>query len=161
MAQVIAALKAAGIADADIQTVQLSLQPLYDWTDESSQRIIGYQVNNLVNVTVRDLAKVGEAIDAAVDAGATDVSGITFRVDDQTAAEQDARTAAMADARAKADALADAGDVNITGIITISEVSYSYPGPIYRGAPGEDAATPVEPGKVELSVSVMVVYSIG
>ncbi len=168
MAKVIDALKAAGIADADIQTTTLSLQPQYDWSSGSSNpRITGYEMDNEVDVTVRDLTKVGSDVDAAVDAGATSVNGITFRVENQTAAEQQARTAAMTDARAKADTLATAAGVSITSVVSISEVSAPAPTPIMYAAPAAAGAadgravTPVQPGNVEVDITVTVVYGIG
>lgn len=162
MAQVITALKAAGVADADIQTTSLSLQPVYDWSS-NTQRLTGYQMDNQVNITVRDLTKVGTTLDAAVEVGATSVSGITFRVQDQTAAERDARTAAMTDARAKADTLAAAGGVTIVKVVSISEISSPVPGPIYwaETAARDGATTPVQPGNVAMEVTVTVVYGIG
>ena len=163
MANVIAALKAAGVKDEDIQTANLSLQPVYDWST-NTQRLTGYQTDNIVQVTVRDLSTAGDVIDAAVQAGATNVSGITFRVADQTAVESQARDAAMKDAKAKADALAKAAGVNITGVQTISEISSPIPSPIMfasAGAAKDAVSTPVQPGNVTLDVTVTVVYLIG
>jgi uncharacterized protein YggE len=163
MANVIAALKAAGIKDEDIQTVNLSLNPVYDWST-NTQRLTGYQTNNIVQVTLRDLTTVGATLDAAVEAGATTVDSLTFRVDDQKPVEAQARGAAMADAKAKADALAKAAGVNITGVQIISEISAPIPGPIMyatAGAPKDAAVTPVQPGTVTLEVTVTVVYLIG
>src|SRR5665213_1837571 len=100
MTRVIAALKALGIADKDIQTSNVSLQPTYDYsTNANPPRITGYQLSNSVTVTVRDLAKLGDAIDNSLAAGATSIDGVAFRVDDQTAAEAQARQAAMAEAK--------------------------------------------------------------
>jgi uncharacterized protein YggE len=164
MTKVIAALKAAGIKDADIQTSSLSLQPEYDWSS-NTQRLTGYRTDNIVMVTMRDLSTVGETLDAAVDAGATTVNGLSFRVDDKGAVEAQARDAAMKDAKSKADALAKAAGVNITGVASISEVSSPIPGPIMyeRMAAGvaKDSVTPIEPGNVTLEVSVTVTYLIG
>ncbi len=163
MANVIAALKAAGIKDEDIQTANLSLQPVYDYST-NVQRLTGYETDNIVQVTVRDLTTVGDVIDAAVQAGATNVSGITFRVADQTPVESQARTAAMTDAKAKADALAKAAGVNITGVQSISEISSPIPSPVMfatAGAVKDSATTPVQPGNVTLDVTVTVVYLIG
>jgi uncharacterized protein YggE len=162
MANVIAALKAAGVKDEDIQTATLSLQPEYDWTN-NSQRLTGYRTDNIVMVTLRDLAKVGETLDAAVDAGATNVNGLSFRVDDPKPVETQARAAAMSDAKTKAEALAKAAGVNITGVATISEIQTPIPGPImYAGVAARDAATtPIQPGNVTLEVTVTVTYLIG
>lgn len=164
MTRIIAAVKASGVADADIQTANLSLQPTYDYST-NKQTITGYATDNLVSITVRDLTKVGETVDAAVDAGATQVNGINFRVEDESKVEAQARQAAMKDAKSKADALAAAGGVNITGVASISEISAPIPQPmpyaLSAGAPAADrAVTPVQPGNVTLEVTVTVTYLI-
>ena len=112
MDAVIAAVIAAGIPEADIQTTQLNLYPVYDYNDNPPQ-IEGWEASNIVTVTVRDVSTVGDVVGAATAAGATNVQGITFRVDDPSEAEAQARSAAVADARAKAEQLAaDAGVVD-------------------------------------------------
>ena len=168
MTAVIASLKNLGIADKDIQTTTLSLQPVYDYsTNTNPPRLTGYQLSNAVAVTVRDLGKLGDAIDDALAAGATSLDGVSFRVADQTAAEQQARQAAMDQAKAKATTLAGAANVSITGVASISETVAPIPYPIYygygnmAGAPGGDVKTPVAPGSTEVSVTVSVVYLIG
>jgi uncharacterized protein YggE len=164
MTAVIASLKKLGIADADIQTSTLSLQPTYDYqSNQNPPRITGYSMSNAVSVTIRDLDKVGDAIDDALAAGATSLDGVSFRVNDQTAAEKQAREAAMADATAKSKALADAAHVSITGVASISETSAPVPYPVYYGfaAGAADMKTPVQPGTNEISVTVSVVYLIG
>lgn len=164
MTAVIAALRSAGIAAADIQTSTLSLQPQYDYSNGgSAPRLIGYQFSNQVSATVRNLDSLGGAIDGAIAAGATTLDSVTFRVDDPTAAQAQARTAAVADARAKANALAAAAGVTITGVSSIAETGASVPPPIfYAGAAAPDAAksvpTPVQPGTNDISVTVAVVY---
>ncbi len=167
MEAVIAALIDAGIAEKDIQTSSISLNPVYDW-DNDPPTIEGWEAGNLVNVTVRDIATVGDVVDAATAAGATNINGITFRVDDPTAAEAEARSAAVADAKAKADQLAADAGVTITGIISISESGGQTPQPLYferdtmamAEAAGDMAKTPVLPGQVELSISVFIQYEI-
>lgn len=163
MAKIIAAIKAQGVADEDIQTATLSLDGVYDY-DPTPAKLIGYQLTNIVSVTVRDITKAGVIIDAAADAGATNIGGISFRVADQSAVEAQARDQAMKDAKSKADALAAAGGVTITGVITIAEYSTPTPGPIPyardAAAAGEGAVTPVLGGNVQLTVSVTVVYAI-
>lgn len=163
MAKVIEALKAAGIADEDIQTITLSLDPVYDYNREPAA-LTGYNATNIVAVTIRDLTTVGTTIDAAIDAGANNVGGLSFRLDDTSAVESAAREAAMAAAKAKADELASAAGVTVTGVVSISESSGSFPMPIYygeaAGAAMRDASTPVQAGNVEISITVNVVYSI-
>jgi len=165
MTAVIAALKKLGIADKDIQTSWVSLQPTYDYNAGTNPpRVTGYQFSNSVSVTLHDLDKVGDAIDDALAAGATTLDGITFRVADENAAESQARTAAMADAKAKAQALATAAGVSITGVASISETVAPTPYPIFYGAAqaaGKDASTPVQPGSTDISITVAVAYLIG
>jgi hypothetical protein len=164
MAAVVAALLEAGVAEADIQTSSISLNPLYDW-DNSPPDIEGWEASNLVNITVRDIGTVGDVVDAATAAGATNINGITFRVEDPTAAEAEARSAAIADARTKAEQLAADAGVTITGVITITESTSQQPMPLYFERSMDVAAapvaeTPVLPGQVELSITVMVQYEI-
>ncbi|MEP7157828.1 MAG: SIMPL domain-containing protein [Chloroflexota bacterium] len=160
MQGVIAALHALGIADADIKTTSLYVSPVYDYSGQ--QRITGYQVSNIVAVHVRDLADLAGVIDDSVAAGATDVQGVSFEVADRTAAEADARAAAVRDARAHADTLAAAAGVTITGVASISETS-STPWPMPYGFARDEAgaATPIQPGTAELTITVSVVYLIG
>jgi uncharacterized protein YggE len=165
MQAVIAALRKAGIADKDIQTTSLSLQPVYDYSSNGNPpRLTGYQIVNAVQATVRKLDTISDVIDGALSAGATTLDGITFRVDDPAPAEAQARDAAMKNARAKADALAKAAGVSITGVSQISEQPGSVPVPVpyfAEGASGAKAAsTPIQVGTNEVDVSVSVVYLI-
>ena len=125
------ALKKLGIADKDIQTTTISLQPVYDYsTNTNPPRLTGYQLNNAVAVTVRDLDKVGDAIDGSLAAGATTFDGVSFRVEDPAKAEAQAREAAMAQAKAKAETLAKGAGVAIGGVASISETASPVPYPI-------------------------------
>jgi len=168
MTKVIAALKALGIADKDIQTSNVSLQPAYDYSSNSNPpRITGFQMSNSVTVTVRDLAKLGDAIDNGLAAGATSLDGVNFRVDDETAAEAQARQAAMAEAKSKAQTLATAAGVSISGVASISETSAPMPYPIMYsgGAPaaavdGSKVATPIQAGTTDVTITVAVTYLI-
>jgi len=165
MNKVIAALKKLGIADADIQTTTLSLSPVYDYKpDGGTPRVTGYNLSNAVAVTIRDLDKISDAIDDSLAAGATSMDGISFRVSDQAAAEKQAREAAMSEAKSKAQTLASAAGVSITGVASISETVSPTPYPIYYGArdvAAAEAPTPVQAGTNEVSVTVAVVYTIG
>jgi uncharacterized protein YggE len=166
MTDVIAALKALGIADRDIQTTTLSLGPVYDYsTNTNPPRLTGYTLTNAIAVTIRDLDVAGSAIDEAIAAGATTLDSVTFRVADQALAERDAREAAMAEAKAKAQTLASAAGVSIDGVASISETVAPIPYPIYYGAMAgaavRDVQTPVQAGTSEVAVTVVVVYLIG
>lgn len=165
MDAVIKAIKALGVEDKDIQTSSLSLDGVYDYNSNPA-RLTGYQATNLVTVTVRDITKTGAVIDAATGAGATDVNNISFRLDDQTAAESAAREEAVKSARAKADTIAAAAGVEITGVISIVETSAPTPTPMYfedaraSGVAADQAPTPVQGGTIDMSVTVSIVYSI-
>jgi len=167
MNAVLAALHNLGIADDQIQTSTLNLSPVYDY-NSSSPTITGYQVTNIVNVHVTDISKVADVIDNSVAAGATTVNSVAFDVADRAAAENQARDAAVKDARSHADALATAAGVTITGVQSISETSYSAPYPWYGvadGAKGSPAGTPsvptpVQPGTQDITIMVTVSYLI-
>jgi uncharacterized protein YggE len=165
MTAVIASLRKLGIAEQDIRTTTLSLQPTYDYTAATTPpRVTGYSLTNAVVVTIRDLDILGDAIDGGLAAGATSLDGVTFRVADQAAAERQARASAMAEAAAKARTLADAAKVSIGGVASISESVAPIPYPVYYGAmagEAKDVATPVLAGTTEVSVTVAVVYLIG
>jgi uncharacterized protein YggE len=164
MDSVVTALLEMGIDENDIQTTSLNLSPRYDWNQEPAP-IVGWEANNMVSVTIRDIDSVGAVVDGAVDAGANSVNGISFRVEDSTEATAVARSAAVADAEAKAAQLAADTGVTITGVVSITESGGQQPQPIYmaRNEMAMDtaaASTPVMPGEVELSVNVFIQYEI-
>jgi uncharacterized protein len=165
MTRVIAALKKLGIADKDLQTTGLSLQPNYTYPASGTPRLTGYTLSNSLSVTIRDLDKLGDAIDDGLAAGATTLDGVWFRVENSAAAEKQARQAAMADAKAKAQTLASAAGVAISGVASISEVSAPLPQPMYydgaRLSAARDAGTPIQFGTNEVLVTVTVEYLIG
>ena len=167
MTSVIGALKKLGIDATDIQTTGLSLQPNYDYSNNGNPaRLTGYTLSNSLAVTVRDLDKLGEAIDDSLGAGATTLDGVAFRVDEPAKAQEQGRADAMKEARAKADTLASSGGVSIRGIASIAETAAPPPYPIYFGAEraaaiAADKATPVEVGTNDVTVTVSVAYLIG
>ena len=160
MTDILAAIKAIGIADADIQTTGLGLSARY--ADGSSGRIVGYAISEQVQVTVRDLDKAGDVVDAATAKGATDVNGISFEIADPSRAMDDARAAAIAAARTSAQAMAAAAHVNLGPVVSITDGS--APTPIYYGvagaAPSADIKTPVQPGTQDVSANVAVVFEL-
>ena len=163
---ILAKLKALGIEGRDLQTSIVSVNPQYDYSEQSAPpRLVGYQFTNLVAATIRDIDKVGDAIDGALGAGATSIDQISFRVDDQSAADAKAREAAVADARARADTLAAGAGVVITGVAAIAEGGggpIPYPHHMERMAfAAKDAGTPIEAGMNEVTATVTVTYLIG
>jgi len=160
MTNVIAAVKALGIAEADIQTSGLSLYARY--AEGSSTKIVGYSISEQIQVTVRDLDKAGDVIDTATAKGATDVNGISFEIADQAKAQDAARAAAVTAARASGLAMASAGNVTLGAVVSIADAS--APTPIYYGAagaaPAADARTPVQPGTQEVTAVVTVIFEL-
>ena len=163
LAAVMARLKATGIEDRDLQTSVVSVSPQYDYSREGAPpRLAGYTFSNLVDAVIRDIERVGEAIDAALTAGATNVDRIAFRAADQSAAEREAREAAVTDARAKAETYAAAAGVSIAGVAAIAEsgAPIPYPTPIAErmAFAAQDASTPIEPGMNEVTATVTIAY---
>src|SRR6516165_3204664 len=124
MNNLIAALADAGIAKKDIQTSQFSIEPVY--TSPSSNdapKLSGYRVSNQVNVTIHQISQVGDILDRLVKAGATDAGNVAFLVSDREKALDQAREAAIADARHKADLYAHASGLNLGRVAWITESS--------------------------------------
>lgn len=164
MTGVVAAIRKLGIAERDIATSSVSLNPVYTYPSNGTPKIRGYQLQNTVSVTVRDLARLSDVLDDGVVAGATTIDGISFDVADRTAAEKDAREAAVKDARATADTLAAALGVHIEGVSSVSE-SVSSPVLYQRaaalGAVADVAAsTPILPGTTDIVITVQVAFLI-
>jgi len=166
MTRVIAALKKGGIAAKDIQTSGLSLNPQYAYPENLPPKLTGYQASNTVTVTVHDLTRVGEAVDATVNAGADTVGGVSFGLDDSTAAENEARLKAVSALQAKADLYAKAMGYHVARLVTMNEGS-SYaapppapPMPMVAMARAESFKTQVEPGEMNVRVDVSATYEL-
>jgi len=164
MAAVMSALLEMGVAEEDIQTVDYSIQAEIDWQD-STQRVIGYVVNNSVVVKLREVDQAGDVLDAVTAAGANNVYGIQFTFEDPSALREEARAEAVAEAQAKAQALAQLAGVGLGKPRQISE-SIIEPGPLYMErayaiAPSEGGGvTPVSAGQQEVTVQVQVTFEI-
>ena len=162
MEDILDALEEAGIDRDDVRTALLSVQPRYDYRDGRAPVLAGYDIANVVEVTVRDLAALGDVVDGTLGAGATSMDGLTFRLADPAHAEREARTRAMAEARSRADVLAEAAGISIDGVSDIVEgAPVRPPMPVAKGermAMAADVATPVEAGTLEISVTVTVTY---
>jgi uncharacterized protein len=157
--RVIAALRDAGVAERDLQTQQVSISPAFT---EEGRTVTGYQARNSVLARLRDLSRVGAAIDAAVQAGANEVYGPNLIQSDRATLEREALQAAMADARAKAQAVATAGGVSLGRVVTVVEGSGVAP-PMPYAADARAAAessTPIAPGTQEIAASVTVTYAV-
>lgn len=170
MNKVIAALKAAGIADKDVQTSQISLNPVYGDQQVGpsgvmrAPRIVGYQATNTVSVKQRDLKQFGKVLDTLVASGANEVNGPNFQLDNHDAAMDEARIAAIKAARTRADLYARAAGLRVVRILTISEGGgYSPPQPVMyaKAAMMADAApTPVAAGQLDVTANVSVQFEL-
>ena len=162
MDAILAAVDAAGVDRRDVRTALLSVQPRYEYRENQPPVLAGYDLANVVEVTVRDLARLGDVVDGTLRAGATSLDQLSFRVADPEPPEREARLRAMAAARARADVLAEAAGLAIVGVADIVE---GGPPPIpmprlkaERMMLAADAATPVEAGSLDIAVSVTVTY---
>jgi uncharacterized protein YggE len=174
---VIEALKGAGIADEDIQTAYFSVTILRDYdsaaavgsTPESENadptQITGFEILNQLQVTVRDTDMLGALLDEAVTAGANSINGVTFYVDDQTAAASEARVEAVEDARTKAEELAAAAGLTLGPVISIVEGTVSpmpppMPAAADVGMAEAQAAVPMQPGSSTVAVDVSMTFEL-
>ncbi|MGQ0601399.1 MAG: SIMPL domain-containing protein [Anaerolineales bacterium] len=159
-------LKSLGIEEKDLQTSNFSVNAQQDYgPDGQPKGTITYYVDNTLTVTVRDLGKLSNVLGEAVAAGANSIYGIGFGVADTSALEADARTKAVADAKARAEQLAQAAGVKIVGIVSISEGYYSPIVPLpyaaeARVAQGGGAPVPVSTGQLQVNLQVNVTYEI-
>jgi hypothetical protein len=163
MNQVIAALKKGGIAAKDIQTSGLNINPQYVYKEGEAPRLTGYQVSNQVTVVVRDLTKVGEAVDATVNAGANTVGGIAFGLSNPDAAEDAARADAVKALQHKADLYARATGYRVVRLVTLSEGGgYTPQPPMPMAARGFAAMekTAVEPGELKVRIEISATYEV-
>ena len=155
---VIGALRDAGVAEEDVQTNDLFVQPVLD----DQNRVTGYEATNTVSARIRALAKAGEVVDAAAAKAGDDIriQGITFSIDDDSALLAAARTKATKRARAQAEQLANGADVEVGEVRSIAESTSSYPVAYAGDAAAKAASTPVMPGSQTLSVQATVVFAI-
>lgn len=156
-------LKSLGVADKDIQTTAYNVVPVTNSPRQGeTPKITGYRVINQVSVTIRKLDDAGKILDAVVAAGANNIYGINFGIDDPTAAQQQARAAAIKDAQDKAAQLAKAAGITLGKVISISEGT-SVPRPVLRagGVMAADAASvPIEAGQLDITVNVDMRFAV-
>ncbi|OGG23698.1 hypothetical protein A3A79_00620 [Candidatus Gottesmanbacteria bacterium RIFCSPLOWO2_01_FULL_43_11b] len=158
------AIKKLGVSEKDIQTSNYSIYPNYDF-QTGGQRVSGYQASSNLTVKIRDIEKANSVIDAATAAGANQVSGVSFDVDDKTKAENEAREKAVTEARKKATDAARIAGFKLGRVINYSESFGGEPRPIPLmekavGAPDDSVTTQVEPGTNEVVVTVTLSFEI-
>ncbi|NBE06284.1 SIMPL domain-containing protein [Paragemmobacter ruber] len=163
LAAVLERVKAAGVEDRDIQTSTLNLNPNWSNSDGSSMpEIQGYVATNTLSIRVRDMAKLGPILDAAIADGANTLNGVSFGLAEPDPAMDEARKAAVAEARARAELLTGAAGVGLGRIVSISESGgYAPPMPMYRmEAAMADAPVPVAGGEVGVTAQVTITWEI-
>lgn len=164
MASTVAALRRAGIADRDIQTASINLNPQYRYAENKAPEITGYQASNQVSVRFHDIKRAGSILDTLVAQGANQINGPMLSVEKADAALDEARAEAVRSARARADLYAKAAGLSVKRIISISEsAGYSPPPPypVMAMARAEKAAdTAIEPGEQKLSINLSVSFEL-
>jgi uncharacterized protein len=161
MEAVRSALRGAGIADRDIQTSTLNLNPNYRYAENQPPQLVGYQAVNQVNVRFRDIAKTGPILDALVAQGANQINGPMLTIDRPEAALDEARTQALANARERAELYARTLGMRVARVLAVSEAMGPIPLPRVEFArANQDAATQIEPGEQTLSVSLTVSFEL-
>ena len=163
LAAVLERLRAAGGADRDLQTSNLSVNP--DWSSSkmssSGAEIASFTAMNILTVRIRKLETLGEVLDAAVADGANTLNGLSFGQEDPRPAMDAARRAAVKDASAKAELYAEAAGVTLGRIVSIAEGGgYGGPAPMYDSAKSPAGSVPIAAGELSLTASVTVVWEL-
>jgi hypothetical protein len=164
--RVIAAVKRTGLTDKDLQTNNYSVQPRYEARPNREPVITGYEVRNNVQAKIKKLTIIGDVIDAAMEAGANNVSGPSFTLDNRAEAEASALTDAVAEARRKAQTLAKAMGVGLGDVLQVHEGFSSRPMPVMQESMAmgrmakADFATPIQTGELTVTANVTIVYRI-
>jgi hypothetical protein len=164
MERVRAALKRAGIADRDIQTSNINLNPEYRYVDNQPPALTGYTASNQVNVRFRDIATTGKILDALVAEGANQISGPNLTIDQPEAALDEARTKALAAGRARAELYARSLGMRVVRLVSVTESGGNYgpppPMPVMMEARAQAAYAKVDPGEQKLSVSLGMTFEL-
>lgn len=164
MFAVVQELRAVGIADKDLQTQQISLQPVWSnggsYNSSGERRITGFLAANTVNLRVRDLDQLGEVLDRVLRAGANQFQGLRFDVADHALLQDQMRASAVADARHKAEQLAAAAGVTLGPVRTITDQDHGGGRPMMAMEMSRSGAMPIEAGELSFSHNVQVVFDL-
>ena len=158
-----AALKRAGIADRDIQTSSINLNPDYRYENNQSPVLTGYQASNNVSIRFRDIRSTGQILDALVAQGANQINGPSLTIDKPEAAYDEARTKALAAGRARADLYARSLGMRVARLLSVSESGGfrpPMPMPMMAQAERSDAKTSIEPGSQDLEVTLAMSFEL-
>jgi uncharacterized protein YggE len=164
MARVREALRQAGIADRDIQTSNISLEPQYTYANNQPPKLNGYSATNQLSIRFRDIENTGKILDALVAQGANQINGPNLTIDKPEAALDEARAKAVAAARARADLYARSLGMRVVRLVSVSESGGGYPVPppmpVMMEARAQAASTKIDPGEQKLSVSLGMVFEL-
>lgn len=163
MERVRSALRRAGIADRDIQTSSLNLSPEYRYQENQPPQLVGYRASNEVSVRFRDIENTGKILDALVSQGANQINGPSWSIENEEEAMDEARTEALAKARARADLYARALGKRVTRIVAVSEtgtVRPPMPLPYAMEARAADASTKIDPGEQTVGATLSVTFEL-
>ncbi|MCL6729012.1 SIMPL domain-containing protein [Sphingomonas hankyongi] len=158
------ALKKAGIADRDIQTSNISLNPEYRYAENQPPRLTGYTASNQVNVRFRDIAATGDILDALVAVGANQINGPSLTIDKPEEALDEARTKALAAGRARAELYARTLGMRVVRLLAVSESGGNYPVPppmpVMMEARAQSASTKIDPGEQKVQLSLAMTFEL-
>jgi uncharacterized protein YggE len=164
MERVVTALKRAGVADRDIQTSSVSLNPEYRYPENQSPQLTGYTASNQLTIRFRDIRNSGKILDALVAQGANQINGPNLTIDKPEAALDEARTNAIASGRARAELYARSLGLHVARVVAVSEsAGYAVPPPappMPMMARAEMASSKIEPGEQKLQVSVAMTFEL-
>jgi uncharacterized protein len=165
MERVRAALKRAGVADRDIQTSSINLNPEYRYENNQAPQLVGYTATNQLTIRFRDIRNSGRILDALVGEGANQINGPTLTVDKPEAALDEARARAVTNGRARAELYARSLGLRVVRVVSVSEGGSSYPVPppmpMYARAEAAQAAdTKIDPGEQKLQVNLAMVFEL-
>lgn len=158
------ALKRAGIADRDIQTSNISLNPEYRYAENQPPKLVGYTASNQLNVRFRDIRNTGKILDALVAEGANQINGPNLTIDKPEEALDEARTKALAVGRARAELYARSLGMRVVRLLSVSESGGSYPVPppmpVMMEARAQSASTKIDPGEQKLQVNLGMTFEL-
>lgn len=166
VAEITSATVTTGVAEEDIQTADVSVYPEYAHEEGKEPRVTGYRASIQLRVMVRDIRIVGDVITAATEAGATNMSGPVFSLEDDDAAVDEALRAAVDDARKRAESMAGAADKTVGEVLVLKEQELAVPSwgnallRMDHGAYAAADSVPVEPGQLDINAQVTVVFRL-
>ena len=169
MNEIVNELKQLGIEEKDIKTSNYNLSPVYNYTNDKGQELVGYEVTQSLNVKIRDLAKIGDVISKTTGKGANQIGNINFTIDDEFALKNQARELAIQKAQEKAVLIANQSGMKLGKVKSVVESSdynppimYSYANAKMESSAGADAITApsIQSGQNEIKVEITLVYEV-